>query len=178
MEHHIKILAENIVVFNIKNADNILNSINSLNLELMAVHGTPGICSDVIGLRLREDESYTEDIELFRDNVLIELRKHFLAYKILFDIEFNEEHLGFAIRNYPTNSYYLPHNEETDCGYVVIIYLNDDYLGGEIAFKDLDVIYKPNKGDVIIFNGETTHEVKEITEGYRYTILSPFPPKQ
>lgn len=172
-----KILADNIAIFNIKNTDQILSDINSLNLEFKAVHGTPGVCSDVIGLRLREDESYTEDIELFRDKVLIELRKYFLAYKTLFNIEFDEEHVGFAIRNYPTNSYYLPHCEEKDCGHVAIIYLNDDYVGGEIAFRDLDIIYKPNKGDIIFFNGEITHEVKEITEGYRYTILSSFPPK-
>ena len=54
-----------------------------------------------------------------------------------------------------------------------IIYLNDDYEGGEIYFPNLNFTYKPKKGDAIIFPCNTEnydHGVKEVTSGNRYTI--------
>jgi predicted 2-oxoglutarate/Fe(II)-dependent dioxygenase YbiX len=53
-----------------------------------------------------------------------------------------------------------------------IIYLNDNYTGGEISFLTQDTIIKPNKGDLIMFPGNLhyAHQVKEILSGDRYTI--------
>lgn len=54
-----------------------------------------------------------------------------------------------------------------------IIYLNDDYEGGEIYFPNLEFSYKPKKGDAIIFpcnTEEYNHGVKTVTAGTRYTI--------
>lgn len=52
-----------------------------------------------------------------------------------------------------------------------LIYLNNDYSGGEITFPEHDLLIKPNLGDLIIFPGNINymHEVKEIQSGIRYT---------
>jgi hypothetical protein len=53
----------------------------------------------------------------------------------------------------------------------LILYLNDDYYGGEITFPYLNISIKPSAGSVLMFpsNFIYTHEVKEITDGYRYS---------
>jgi len=65
-----------------------------------------------------------------------------------------------------------------DLGYVTdnhlptLIYLNDDYEGGQLSFATHDITIKPKKGDLIMFPGNMhyAHEVKEVLSGTRYTV--------
>jgi hypothetical protein len=52
-----------------------------------------------------------------------------------------------------------------------LIYLNDDYAGGEIYFPEYDISIKPESGDLVCFpdTPEFVHGVKPITFGTRYT---------
>jgi hypothetical protein len=52
-----------------------------------------------------------------------------------------------------------------------LVYLNDDYIGGEIYFPAYDISYKPEPGDLLCFpdNPDFIHGVKEIKDGVRYT---------
>lgn len=54
----------------------------------------------------------------------------------------------------------------------VVMYLNDDYIGGEISFPCVGVTVKPEAGSIIFFpsNFVFTHEVAEIKEGVRYAL--------
>ena len=55
----------------------------------------------------------------------------------------------------------------------VICYLNDNEIGGELEFPELDIIIKPPANSMISFvsqGEELLHEVKEINED-RYTML-------
>jgi predicted 2-oxoglutarate/Fe(II)-dependent dioxygenase YbiX len=56
---------------------------------------------------------------------------------------------------------------------VTIIYLNDDYEGGELYFRDHDISISPKLGSVIVFDVgiENVHGVKTITAGDRTTIM-------
>ena len=53
-----------------------------------------------------------------------------------------------------------------------IVYLNDNYTGGEISFLTQGVTIKPKIGDLVTFPGNLhyAHEVKEILSGDRYSI--------
>lgn len=55
--------------------------------------------------------------------------------------------------------------------YAALIYLNDDYDGGELCFPLHDIKIKPKPGTLIMFPGTCMylHEVKEILSGHRYT---------
>lgn len=55
--------------------------------------------------------------------------------------------------------------------YSSIIYLNDDYKGGDIHFTGHNVTISPTAGSLLLFPATTMypHEVKEITLGNRYT---------
>lgn len=58
--------------------------------------------------------------------------------------------------------------------YVGILYLNDDYEGGELYFPDHDLEFKPPIYSYIMFPGghDNIHGVKEILKGTRYTMVS------
>lgn len=60
---------------------------------------------------------------------------------------------------------------ETNNHFPTLLYLNDDYEGGELSFATHDVTIKPKKGDLIMFPGNMhyAHEVKEVISGTRYT---------
>ena len=65
-----------------------------------------------------------------------------------------------------------------DLGYVTdnhlptLVYLNDDYEGGELGFATHGLVIKPKKGDLIMFPGNMhyAHEVFEVLSGTRYTL--------
>lgn len=54
----------------------------------------------------------------------------------------------------------------------VVMYLNDDYVGGEISFPQVGVTIKPEAGSIVFFpsNFVFTHEISEIKEGIRYAL--------
>lgn len=56
--------------------------------------------------------------------------------------------------------------------YSSLIYLNEDYSGGELYFPEHDLEIKPEVGTLICFKGDenTLHGVKKVEEGTRYTI--------
>lgn len=58
--------------------------------------------------------------------------------------------------------------------FAALMYLNDDYKGGEIYFPNQHLTIKPKKGDFVCFPGtlEFLHGVKETTSGIRYTLTS------
>lgn len=54
-----------------------------------------------------------------------------------------------------------------------VLYLNDDYEGGELEFRDHDLSIKLPQGSLIAFPGgvENIHRINEITKGTRFTIV-------
>jgi hypothetical protein len=54
--------------------------------------------------------------------------------------------------------------------FICMLYLNDNFSGGEIAFNSLDFIYKPQAGDILIYRASIPHEVLPVITGTRYSI--------
>jgi hypothetical protein len=67
-------------------------------------------------------------------------------------------------------------NAWQDNKFVTIIYLNDNYDGGNLLFNAHGISISPSAGTVIAFDPGFTnlHGVSEVTSGVRYTILSSF----
>jgi hypothetical protein len=55
-----------------------------------------------------------------------------------------------------------------------VIYLNDDFEGGDIYFQETGISYKPVLGSLIFFEGWRWHGVRRVTRGIRYTAPSWF----
>lgn len=58
--------------------------------------------------------------------------------------------------------------------YATIIYLNDDYIDGELFFKNLNISLRPKPGDLLFFPGDDKHEhgVRHVGDGpIRYVVV-------
>lgn len=68
------------------------------------------------------------------------------------------------------------HSDEvgsSEIQYGVVIYINDDFNGGEICYPTLDIIHKPKARSLIIHPGNLPHLVNKITDGpIRYSITT------
>jgi hypothetical protein len=64
----------------------------------------------------------------------------------------------------------IPEDRRTISG---VYYLNDDYLGGELAYKYFGLEYKPSKYDYVIFPSiwSYSHTAKEILSGTKYALV-------
>lgn len=98
-------------------------------------------------------------------------------------LEFAEHALMFPETKYGINKYFEgqymgPHvdwNEfNSDITYTIVVYLNDNYEGGELYFVDpsIDIKIKPKAGSVVMFPSTMPylHQSCEITKGRKMLI--------
>lgn len=59
---------------------------------------------------------------------------------------------------------------------VTMIYLNDDFEGGNLTFRDHKLAFRPEIGSVIVFDVgiNNVHAVTEVTSGTRYTMMASY----
>jgi len=109
----------------------------------------------------------------FRDKI-----KNFIESK--YDISLSDSIPGQGLPTPAIASWQAGHDMElhvddltkVDYHMSALIYLNDDFIGGEIEFPEQDVKIKPTKGDLIVFPGNINyaHKVGPIISGERYTM--------
>lgn len=140
------------------------------------------------GMGIASDDPAIPELGLpvgFFDN----LRERFKeAVEAVFDREVraNTSHA----QKWDVGGFASPHSDNSDYDgnptsfeinkYVAILYLNDNYGGGDLYFTAPDDLFtaeltiSPKAGSLIIFPGgiENVHGVTEITEGTRYTMVS------
>lgn len=81
-----------------------------------------------------------------------------------------------GINKYDQNAFMGAHvdfNEDNYyLAYTIVVYLNDDYEGGELYFNDLDIKIKPEAGSIIMYPSSHpyTHQSLEITKGRKMLI--------
>lgn len=90
----------------------------------------------------------------------------------------NQEGTRFGINKYYEKEFMGPHvdwNEfNSEITYTIVVYLNDDYEGGELYFVDpeIDIKIKPVKGSIVMFPSVLPylHQSCEITAGRKMLI--------
>lgn len=98
--------------------------------------------------------------------------------------------IGLHLQRWDQGAYAHYHSDNSDnegnlgaferSRFAAFLYLNDNFEGGELEFKDKDLIIKPKTGLLMVFHGghKNLHKVHTITKGSRYTIGSFWDDKQ
>jgi hypothetical protein len=110
--------------------------------------------------------------QTFRDTIILPFRDPVLLVRIKQRFSFFNFQKVDALQlvKWPTGSKMAPHLDKGDV-MSFILYLNDNYQGGETIIDGVSI--KPKQGRLVIFsNGFYKHEVKEITNGTRYTLIA------
>lgn len=79
---------------------------------------------------------------------------------------FYKYEIGQKFKRHIDGSY--QRNEQEMSLYTLLIYLNDDFEGGETTFDNL--IIQPKIGSALIFKHQLKHEGKEILSGEKYVL--------
>ena len=70
---------------------------------------------------------------------------------------------------WPPGSFMNQHRDMEGDRFAAVLYLNDDYTGGETCFEHTQII--PETGKLVIFSGhELIHSVNKVKDSARYTI--------
>jgi hypothetical protein len=64
------------------------------------------------------------------------------------------------------------HERTENIVYGVVLYLNNDFDGGELDYWGLGISYTPRPGSLVIHLAGLRHGIKEVTSGTRYMITS------
>jgi|LakMenE18May11ns_1017448.scaffolds.fasta_scaffold9946759_7 hypothetical protein len=84
---------------------------------------------------------------------------------------------NYAIKKYNTLEMLGSHtdrdhdHEFNTFDWTALIYLNDDYEGGELEFNKLGYEIKPSAGSIIFFSSDEVHSAKTVLSGNKYFIF-------
>jgi predicted 2-oxoglutarate/Fe(II)-dependent dioxygenase YbiX len=124
---------------------------------------------------------YDKIVQLFRDTVREVINP-------FYGIEVHQSEVP-QILSYGIGGHYRPHidgeslwqapdgeviwKKSIDRDLSMVMYINDDYEGGEFVFPDLKIRIKPEPGMLICFpsNRHYKHGVEPVTKGKRYSIV-------
>jgi predicted 2-oxoglutarate/Fe(II)-dependent dioxygenase YbiX len=93
------------------------------------------------------------------------------------------EREGASLLRYAAGDFYLPHVDRAASSawpaavrrqVAVVVFLNDDFLGGELSLIDLQLDVVPRAGLLVAFDAGTLHEVLPVQEGIRDVIVDWF----
>jgi Rps23 Pro-64 3,4-dihydroxylase Tpa1-like proline 4-hydroxylase len=128
---------------------------------------------------LKKDE-YSKDTQLRIDNLSRLIDNEINECLFHYDSEYSaslRQRDNYELLKYTENNHLDWHTDDGSSNHSrvsILFYLNDDYDGGEIEFKNFNILYKPMKGDILIFPSSYIyrHRVRKVTNGVRYVIAN------
>jgi hypothetical protein len=96
-------------------------------------------------------------------------------YESLWHLQMNYKE-AFNFVKYLPGEYFKIHGDHGpyySCTVSAVVYLNDDYTGGEIDFTRHGIKVKPDAGDIVLFpsNFVYEHASCEVFEGIKYSVV-------
>jgi predicted 2-oxoglutarate/Fe(II)-dependent dioxygenase YbiX len=121
------------------------------------------------------DNQYFKDFEDQCKSVINSCLESYREQMMISYNTFNIE--GFYLLKYGVGEYFSSHYDAHSTNkrsISVLIYLNDDYEGGELEFVHFDLKIKPKAGTVILFppNYPYRHIAHPVTSGTKYAVVT------
>ena len=155
----------------------IINSDERVRMDECWIGNTPNqitIGKLRIGNQMGDDSNLYRDIKISFEYVCHRYSKEFPLFSVqhMTDFRINRYSEGGFMSRHVDN---IHHSHGQQYGYPqvsVLLYLNDDYEGGE--FYVANKRYEPEKGSGIIFpsNFMFPHEARTVTKGTRWSIIT------
>ena len=130
------------------------------------------------GLLISKYANLNEYMGLVNDRCSNLISSALKNYVELFEIKEDIEDIGkYGLLRYSVGQQYYRHYDggtETARSISVLIYLNDDYEGGELEFPNFKIKIKPKSGMVILFpsNYAYAHIAHPVISGEKYVIAT------
>ena len=124
----------------------------------------------------KEDPFYEELHSLVKrlTEPLEEAMEHYFNSYPIARLNVKKRENSISLLKYGSGGYLPPHSDQGISSRVisVLIYLNDDYEGGNINFPNSKISMKPKAGSIIFFpsNYIYVHSIDEVKSGYRYVL--------
>jgi Rps23 Pro-64 3,4-dihydroxylase Tpa1-like proline 4-hydroxylase len=127
---------------------------------------------------IQEEDYYSKEMRLVSGMLYSSLEKAFEHYSNsiypLAAKNIKSRENSIHLLRYQAGGHLPAHQDQGVSSRVLstVMYLNDDYEGGEIEFKNSNIKIKPEAGSIIFFpsNFLYSHEVYPITNGIRYSM--------
>lgn len=118
---------------------------------------------------------YNKNLEYAYNTVDIALDQCLRHYESLWYLQMKYKE-AFNFVKYLPGKYFKVHADHGPyytCTVSAVVYLNDDFDGGEIEFVRHGIKIKPDAGDIILFpsNYVYEHASCEITSGIKYSVV-------
>lgn len=115
---------------------------------------------------LENHKEIFDKIKLYSDKVIKEFYSIYND-EILYPSAFWMAELGKDTKlPFHSDNHYMSEHLYRSC----VIYLNDNYEGGYIRFKDIPLTYKPKSFSAVFFKADMVHEITKIKEGVRFAL--------
>lgn len=121
---------------------------------------------------VRDPDLLRELTSAVGQRVMAEVRKAFAFRATRFE--------GFKIACYDasTGGFFRPHRDNLSPStahrvFALTLNLNDAYTGGQLRFPEYgNQLYRPDAGEALVFSCAHLHEVRDVTAGRRFVLLS------
>lgn len=165
-----EILSDKVAVFNFDGADLTLDKLKSITTGDYEFKQSP-----VKTLRspILIDGDHPEEVKSFINEIDKVMGDKINEYLNHYNIDGMKRRDKIILAKYVKSDAFPIHQDSTESENIIvaIMYLNNDYEGGALKFHDLDLVYTPKSGEIIVFPGHAMHSLSTITDGERYTIM-------
>jgi len=142
-----------------------------------SVDSTIRNCDSIL---LSDTEIIQRNFEI-RKNIDMELHQQLLKVVEMYSKEFPHFSpsidTGYQLLRYNPGQFYIQHTDnfiQQQRSIACSVTLNEDFVGGEFAFFDREIMMRNSIGDVIVFpsNFMYPHEIMPVISGTRYSIIT------
>ncbi len=138
---------------------------------------------DCVDFKFKKTDLYNDNSQEYKDlsdiwDVCYEKQKiavdHYAAVFGVHDLRYWEAFNFIRYNEGQHFQYHHDHGFSYNCTVSLVAYLNDDYDGGGLHFKQQDIMYKPKAGDLVIFpsNFMYPHRAMPVEKGTKYSLVT------